>query len=571
MSAHAPSEMKPAVAPPVQTPTPAPFGTLQRKCACGGSGGSSGSSGSSGDCSECKKKKTLQRRAAGSTQPDAAPPIVHEVLGSPGQPLDAQTRAYFEPRFGHDFSKVRIHNDARADKSARAVNALAYTVGRDIAFLDGEYSPRTRGGARVLAHELSHVVQQAKGGGAASQRLAVSGPNDSSEFEAERAAETALSGGPYAIRERVPQDAVQRLACDSILNAEEAAGETEGKEVERQVRVDLIARLFPKTMPLAIPGASARLLRTEECGGFQSTQIPGMGYPDLTYKNGRVVELAEVKIGTWQCLDLAERQVKNYVDVGNANPAFKRSLGIDSFELMPTSRFTPSQLQTHSGTPVNVGWCEPGVIVYKAVKKSDEETFLCGAISDKGAVDRFLDRVIGQAETAVDRYIHQTITPIIDKALQDSLKGACLNVPQDLIEKLISQIETKALDMLRKEMKAQLRQALQTALNALCVGAAAKTAISIKDLLEKLDKEMGELVLVPALTQIGQELAHMIAEAILEALKEAGVAIKDVIVALGKALAVALAVVGTYLAASQLAVVLARIVAAIIALLFAAA
>jgi outer membrane protein OmpA-like peptidoglycan-associated protein len=156
MSAHAPLEMKPIV-PPVQTPAATPFATLQRKCACGGS---SGASGSPGECPECKRKRTLQRRAAGSTQPDVAPPIVHEVLRSPGQPLDQATRSYFEPRFGHDFSKVRIHADARADRSARAVNALAYTVGRDIAFADGQYSPGSPSGRHLLAHELTHVVQQ---------------------------------------------------------------------------------------------------------------------------------------------------------------------------------------------------------------------------------------------------------------------------------------------------------------------------------------------------------------------------------------------------------------------------
>ena len=62
------------------------------------------------------------------------PPIVHEVLHSPGQPLDPATRAFMEPRFGHDFSTVRVHTDARAAASARTVNALAYTVGRDVVF-----------------------------------------------------------------------------------------------------------------------------------------------------------------------------------------------------------------------------------------------------------------------------------------------------------------------------------------------------------------------------------------------------------------------------------------------------
>ena len=90
----------------------------------------------------------------------AAPPIVHEVLRSPGQPLDAATRAFMESRFGHDFSQVRVHSNAAAEQSARAVNALAYTVGRDIVFNAGRYAPKTSAGQRLLAHELTHVVQQ---------------------------------------------------------------------------------------------------------------------------------------------------------------------------------------------------------------------------------------------------------------------------------------------------------------------------------------------------------------------------------------------------------------------------
>jgi hypothetical protein len=92
------------------------------------------------------------------------PLIVHEVLRSPGQPLDSQTRAFFEPRFGHDFSKVRVHTDTRASESTRAVNALAYTVGQDVAFASGQYAPRTDAGARLLAHELAHRAPHVRRG-----------------------------------------------------------------------------------------------------------------------------------------------------------------------------------------------------------------------------------------------------------------------------------------------------------------------------------------------------------------------------------------------------------------------
>jgi hypothetical protein len=124
---------------------------LQRKCACGGSG----------ECEECNEKKTLQRKAAdGAMAADHAPPIVNEVLRSPGQPLDPTTREFFELRFRYDLSRVRIHTDAEGAQSARSVDAKAYTVGNHIAFAAGRFAPATRDGGTLLAHELAHVVQQ---------------------------------------------------------------------------------------------------------------------------------------------------------------------------------------------------------------------------------------------------------------------------------------------------------------------------------------------------------------------------------------------------------------------------
>lgn len=113
---------------------------------------------------ERQKPSILQRRATNQTEPSMVPPIVHEVLLSPGQQIDAATRAYMEPRFGHDFSRVRVHTDTKAAKSARAVNALAYTVGQHIVFEQGCHAPQTCRGRDLLAHELTHVVNPSHGG-----------------------------------------------------------------------------------------------------------------------------------------------------------------------------------------------------------------------------------------------------------------------------------------------------------------------------------------------------------------------------------------------------------------------
>lgn len=127
----------------------------------------------------------LQRKASGDFEATEVPPIVHEVLRSPGQPLDAATREFMEPRFGHDFSQVRVHTDAKASESARAVNALAYTVGRDVVFGDGYYGA-TMAAKGLLAHELTHVIQQEGQASALQPTLAVLPPGDASEQEAER-------------------------------------------------------------------------------------------------------------------------------------------------------------------------------------------------------------------------------------------------------------------------------------------------------------------------------------------------------------------------------------------------
>ncbi len=106
----------------------------------------------------------LQRRSSnpelGYRCESAAPSIVHDVLRSPGQALDSATRTFMEPRFGHDFSQIRIHADPKAASSAQAVNASAYTVGRDVVFGHERYAPETPAGRELIAHELAHTIQQ---------------------------------------------------------------------------------------------------------------------------------------------------------------------------------------------------------------------------------------------------------------------------------------------------------------------------------------------------------------------------------------------------------------------------
>lgn len=155
----------------------------------------------------------------------SAPAIVHEVLRAPGQPLDFQTRSFMEGKFGHDFSKVRIHADGKAGASASAVNSLAYTVGNNLVFASGQYAPRTAAGTHLLAHELTHVVQQGGNNSAMQNSLTIGQPNDRYEHEADRMAAFITSAGagaeqPSPAISALPGGHVQR-ACASCKAEED--------------------------------------------------------------------------------------------------------------------------------------------------------------------------------------------------------------------------------------------------------------------------------------------------------------------------------------------------------------
>jgi len=203
MSDAAPMQTQPSKPLPV-TNSSFPGLLLQRKCACG-----STTATLTGECTECNSKKFQQTKLAVGASNDpleqeadrvadevlaapthpvvrvaipriqrftghatsdngTAPTSVDRVLGSPGQPLDPALRQDMEQRFGHDFSRVRVHSGAAAEQSAREVSAHAYTVGHDIVFGANRFAPGTHEGQRLLAHEMTHVVQQS---GAVGNRL----------------------------------------------------------------------------------------------------------------------------------------------------------------------------------------------------------------------------------------------------------------------------------------------------------------------------------------------------------------------------------------------------------------
>ena len=155
---------------------------------------------------------------------------VTDVVGSGGgQPLDKPVRQVMESSLGHDFGDVRVHTDGRASDSAKSVQAQAYTVGNDIVFQSGNYDPGSSSGQRMLAHELTHVVQQRSGpvdGTPAPGGIKVSDPSDPFERAAEASADRVVSGASVATDSSA--GAVQRQA------EEEEPEEVQGLFVQRQ-------------------------------------------------------------------------------------------------------------------------------------------------------------------------------------------------------------------------------------------------------------------------------------------------------------------------------------------------
>jgi hypothetical protein len=150
-----------------------------------------------------QRKLTLRRRPFAPVKQSEAPPIVHEVLRSPGQPLNPEARAFMEPRFGHDFGKVRVRTGPRTVQAVKSVNAVAYTVGRDIVLGRENVAPDTRQGRELIAHELTHVVQQSERPPSEPGNLRPTRLDDASEQEAHSAAAVVARGGHFQPQKRI--------------------------------------------------------------------------------------------------------------------------------------------------------------------------------------------------------------------------------------------------------------------------------------------------------------------------------------------------------------------------------
>ena len=115
-------------------------------------------------CTKCDEEETIQTKSNNPSLDSASPTLANQINSSKGmgQPMDSNTRTFMESRFNMDFSKVKIHSDSRSSELSNQINAQAFTIGKDIYFNSGKYQTSTLKGKKLLAHELTHVVQQSK-------------------------------------------------------------------------------------------------------------------------------------------------------------------------------------------------------------------------------------------------------------------------------------------------------------------------------------------------------------------------------------------------------------------------
>ncbi len=272
-------------------------GMLQRKCACGGSPGAAGL------CEECQGKRLQRKLTIGASndpleleadriadqvmaapaqpvvsatppriqrfsghsngQMDAATASVDRVLARPGSPLEPALLQDMGQRFGHDFASVRVHADAAAEQSARDVNASAYTVGHDIVFGVGRFAPGTHEGRRLLAHELTHVVQQSGADG-----MNVGQIND------KRGLSSVASG-----LQRAP-----------VISGKDSFHEKAAPDIDRAIAASFITTYVPQKDLKTLKGNVEVLIPTDyedaykRWGGSKQDSIDIPGYTDRTAK-----------------------------------------------------------------------------------------------------------------------------------------------------------------------------------------------------------------------------------------------------------------------------------------------
>lgn len=463
MSSSAKTEAKPSVT-PIENGAQASPVLLQRKCACGGA------PGITGKCEECDENRLQRKPASGHDSSSGVPPIVHEVLRSPGEPLDAATRAFIEPRFGHnfsqvrihplgaeamqptlqinapgdryeqeadriasavirmqetgagaseagsksdvgqtnaeqslsrktpeassikqppggfDFSKVKVHTGTRAAESARAVNALAYTVGSHIVFGAEQFAPTTKAGRMLLAHELTHVVQQSAASGPLSRLQRSRCSHDGQDTKC------GASAGVWRLIDEsgaVPE--IMKYSIDDIVVEEGVKRISSGGTWIRQVQSPANLMKNPDAVRGRIDGAKVTeggsldieivevKARSGEGGGCVKATDEANGYiaelktiaPQVATLSTNLAKVGGLKVEGGKCKtpNAANRKILETAGVNFTNPSsvnawcFYNSLQ-DRLEKQFTTAFASVNIKANAdGTPGQTFDAGPPVII----------------------------------------------------------------------------------------------------------------------------------------------------------------------------------------------------------------
>jgi hypothetical protein len=542
-------------------------------------------------CYGCEDEEPLVQMKEGphqkkdSDSKSTAFKLVNNVLNSRGKPIEPVTLQFMESRLNHNFGGVRVHADTEAAESAQALNALAYTSGQDVVFGKDQYQPVTMAGQILIAHELVHTIQQ-KNLANLQTKPSISSPSDATEREADEIAKNVVAGKVANVSLQSVKPSIQRQACRSLLDETEI-GRVSGIRAHTAILRDFTMQNSSNALRVRIPAGSSKILGAR-CGDDPTIEKPqegggklGDGIPDLAYKSGTILEVAEIKPGSWACYPDGQQQVQNYVSKGNYTDLpfkeWRKSIGITRVRHMGTNRYSPTSPLPVEGQNISVMWCEAGLLAYKVVQHP--EVIICGALSDKGKLDTFLEQNLGKAQGAVDSYITNRIEPKLDELLkdmstQDALKllykysksllskfiakqagggkaGKAIaealteNLPDDKavaslanwidqqigpkakdeLRKLMQRFKIILLTELRKRMQSGLREFMKESVAALC---AAAISISAATLLKKIYQDMAKYI-AQKLAEIVVDVAKAFVEAFAKALAYALLAVAAVV------------------------------------------
>jgi Domain of unknown function (DUF4157) len=286
----------------------------------------------------------LQRRPLQSREsPKSAPPIVHEVLRSPGSQLDDSTRAALEPQFGHDFGRVRVHTDSKAAASAQAVDASAYTVGPNIVFASGQFSPDTAQGRKLLAHELTHTIQQGMQLPSGGSDLRIDSADGPPEREASHTAnllnqnQPFVSPRPGSVGMRVQRDTPPAQATDDTRPVAQIMSDPDYIEGPNLKRIE-----FFSAQLAILHYADGKQLRLGLVPDYINPPIEGVDYrsersshiPILSNKPGKVRYIPRGKESIMQMPDTATFNMQDFEQKFGRDVTFKRDP--QSGKIVPT-------------------------------------------------------------------------------------------------------------------------------------------------------------------------------------------------------------------------------------------